>query len=53
MDLAFVSEFAGGRRVFRFTDSAPGALRLEAGTGDLLADTYCERIVQGAIPGVI
>jgi EAL domain-containing protein (putative c-di-GMP-specific phosphodiesterase class I) len=53
MDLAFVAEFSGGRRVFRFTDSAPGALRLEAGTSDPLADTYCEQIVNGTIPAVI
>ena len=53
MDLAFVAEFSGGRRIFRFTDSAPGALRLEAGASDLLADTYCEQIVNGSIPGVI
>ncbi|MHB8671340.1 MAG: sensor domain-containing phosphodiesterase, partial [Acidimicrobiales bacterium] len=53
MDIAFVAEFADGRRTFRFVDAAPGSARLEAGDSHELADTYCQGIVEGTIPGVI
>lgn len=53
MDVAFVAEFTGGRRVFRFVDRAEGAARLEVGGGDELADTYCRQIVEGETPGII
>jgi EAL domain-containing protein (putative c-di-GMP-specific phosphodiesterase class I) len=53
MDLAFIGEFTGGRRIFRFVDSIPGSVRLAAGDSDLLTATYCEQIVNGTTPSVI
>jgi hypothetical protein len=53
MDFAFVAEFSAGRRVFRFVDAVPGAVRLEVGDSHALADSYCEQIVAGTIPQVI
>jgi PAS domain S-box-containing protein len=54
MDVAFVSEFTGGRRVFRFVDAAAeDDGLLVPGTGDPLEATYCARIVDGLLPEVI
>ena len=53
MDIAFVAEFERGRRIFRFVDAVPGAVRLEVGASDELADTYCQGIANGTIPEVI
>jgi PAS domain S-box-containing protein len=54
MDVAFVAEFTGGRRVFRFVDAdeADDGL-LVPGEGDPLDATYCKRIVDGVLPEVI
>lgn len=51
MDIAFVSEFAEGRRIFRHVDAAAGQpSRLEVGRSDLLEETYCQRVVDGRLP---
>jgi EAL domain-containing protein (putative c-di-GMP-specific phosphodiesterase class I) len=52
MDVAFVSEFAGGQRVFRVVD-ADTETAVVCGGGDPLEETYCQRIVDGVLPGVI
>ena len=52
MDVAFVAEFADGRRVFRYVDAAvDGAPR--AGDSDALAGTYCQLVAEGRIPELI
>lgn len=53
LDIAFVSEFAGGRRVFRHVQGSSGSLRLVAGEGDPLEVTYCARVVAGTAPQVM
>jgi EAL domain-containing protein (putative c-di-GMP-specific phosphodiesterase class I) len=52
MDVAFVSEFADGRRVFRHVDGAAGA-PIAVGDGDHLEESYCQRVVDGRLPEVI
>lgn len=52
MEVAFVSEFTGGRRVFRFVD-ADTETAVVPGGGDPLEETYCKRIVDGILPEVI
>jgi EAL domain-containing protein (putative c-di-GMP-specific phosphodiesterase class I) len=49
MDVAFVSEFFDGRRVFRQVDSG-GAGPVVEGGSDLLEDSYCQRVADGRLP---
>lgn len=52
MDVAFVSEFVDGERVFRHVDAgAPGPVRV--GGSDPLDESYCQRVVDGRLPGLI
>jgi GAF domain-containing protein len=54
MDVVFVSEFVGDRRVFRHVDSAWGDLDLvQVGGSDPLEETYCQAVVEGRLPAVI
>lgn len=53
LDIAFVSEFEGGRRVFRHVQGSSGLLRLVAGEGDPLETTFCARVVAGTAPQVM
>lgn len=50
MDVAFVSEFTGGRRVFRCVDAAPGIEVIKVDASDPLDESYCQRIVDGRLP---
>ncbi|RIY02743.1 EAL domain-containing protein [Aureimonas flava] len=52
LDVAFIGEFAGGRRIFRVVDSdAPGAVR--EGGSDPLAGSYCAGVAEGRLPALI
>ncbi len=53
MELAFVSEFTGGRRVFRYVDSGTSELQINAGDSDPLDDSFCLRIADGRLPELI
>jgi len=53
MDVVFVSEFIDGRRMFRYVDSAPGAVDLRAGASNPLEESVCQRIVEGRVPGLV
>lgn len=53
MDVAFVSEFSEGRRVFRFVDSAPDVDVVSVGASDPLDESYCQRILDGRLPELI
>lgn len=50
MDVAFLSKFMHGRRVFRCVDSSCGNHPVKAGGSDLLEESYCQRIVDGRLP---
>jgi EAL domain-containing protein (putative c-di-GMP-specific phosphodiesterase class I) len=50
MDVAFVSEFTEGRRVFRHVDADGAARVVEVGASDPLEDSYCQRVVDGRLP---
>jgi GAF domain-containing protein len=61
MDIAFVSQFVDGRRVFRYVDADPvegdeadvaGTL-LEVGASDDLEDSYCLYVANGMLPGYL
>ena len=53
MDVAFVSEFVGGRRVFRYVDSDWNGNPVQVGNGDALEQSYCQRVVDGRLPELI
>src|SRR6185436_8057197 len=53
MDVAFISEFREGRRVFRYVDAAQQHATVHVGASDPLEDTYCQRIVDGRLPELI
>lgn len=48
MDVGFVSEFVDGKRVFRHVDGDQSPVA--PGDGDLLEDSYCQRVVDGRLP---
>jgi GAF domain-containing protein len=50
MDVVFVSEFTGGKRVFRYVDSGDGAPQLPVGYSNPLEESYCQRVVDGRLP---
>lgn len=53
MEVAFVSEFVGGRRVFRYVDSNWNGNPVQVGCGDALEQSYCQRVVDGRLPELI
>lgn len=53
MEVAFISEFVEGQRVFRQVDTAPGPALIQVGGGDPLEASYCQRVVDGRLPELI
>jgi diguanylate cyclase (GGDEF)-like protein/PAS domain S-box-containing protein len=53
MDVAFISEFAEGQRVFRYVDSANGSPPIQVGGSDPLYESYCLRVLEGRLPELI
>lgn len=50
MDVAFISEFSGGRRLFKYVDALPNRQFIQVGASDLLEESYCQRVVDGRLP---
>ena len=50
MDVAFVSEFLNGRRIFRYVDSSVDNPPISEGDSDPLEESYCQCIVDGRLP---
>jgi len=53
MEVAFISEFSEGRRVFRFIDSQQGFRPIEVDGSDPLSESYCQRVVDGRLPELL
>ncbi|MET0351478.1 MAG: GAF domain-containing protein [Rhizobacter sp.] len=53
MDVVFVSEFADGRRVFRFVDRTADAPAVTVGASDPLEASYCQRVVDGRLAELV
>ncbi len=53
MDIAFVSEFVGEQRYFRYVDSRQEQTLLRVGEARPLDDDYCLRVVEGRLPQLI
>lgn len=52
MEAAFVSEFADGRRIIRYVDSATEH-PVKPGMSDPLEYSYCQRVIDGRLPEII
>lgn len=52
MDVAFLSEFSRGRRVFRAVDAAVDT-PIQVGGSDPLEASYCQRVADGRLPELI
>lgn len=53
MEVAFISEFADGRRIFRHVDADTEDAPVKVGASDPLEDSYCQRVVDGRLPELI
>lgn len=53
MDVVFVSEFLDGRRVFRHVDVPAQPPTVAVGGADPLEASWCQRVVDGRLPGYI
>ena len=53
MEVAFISEFTDGRRVFRYVSTKPGLTIIKVGEGGPLSESYCQRVVDGRLPELI
>lgn len=53
MEVAFVSELVGDRRVFRYVDAANGARWVHPGNSDPREESYCQRVIDGRLPQLI
>lgn len=50
MDVAFVSQFTGGRRIIQAVDSDPDFSPLEPGMSDPIEESWCQQVVEGRLP---
>lgn len=53
MDVAFISEFVDGQRMFRHVDAGDGGAPIAAGEGGPLEASYCQRVVDGRLPEIM
>jgi EAL domain-containing protein (putative c-di-GMP-specific phosphodiesterase class I) len=53
MDVAFISEFTDGQRVFRQLDAASQCCPVSVGDAQPLEESYCQRVVDGRLPELI
>ena len=53
MNVAFISQFVDGKRVFRFIDSNNNSAAINVGDSDPLEETYCKKIVDRNLDGII
>ena len=53
MDVAFVSHFDAGRRVFRQVDAIDDRWLLSEGGSDALERSFCQRVIDGRLPQLV
>jgi EAL domain-containing protein (putative c-di-GMP-specific phosphodiesterase class I) len=53
MDVAFITEFKQGRRIFRHVASNSEPVPIKVGDAHPLEESYCQYIVSGAIPPIV
>lgn len=50
LEVAFIGEFVGDRRVFRYVDTEPHAEVIAVGDADPLDESYCHYVASGRVP---
>jgi len=53
MEVAFVGEFVGDRRFFRYVDASSETRFIQPGDSDLCEESFCQRVVDGRLPQLI
>ncbi|WP_322742688.1 sensor domain-containing phosphodiesterase [Synechocystis salina] len=53
MEVAFISEFAFGKRYFRYVDAISESPPITVGDSNPLEESYCQQIVNGNLPEII
>ena len=53
MEVAFISQFKDGRRIFRYVDPLGSDVPIHVGGSDPLEDSYCQRVIDGCLPELI
>jgi EAL domain-containing protein (putative c-di-GMP-specific phosphodiesterase class I) len=53
MDVAWMSEFVGGRQVFQRVSAGPDQVAPKAGTSTTLVGSYCARVLDGRLRSLI
>jgi len=53
MEVAFVSEFTGDTRIFRYVDSTAGFAPLTIGQSSPLTGSYCQLVCDGMLPQLV
>lgn len=53
LEMAFISEFTHGQRVFRYIDGEGPEELIKVGDGDPLEASFCQRVVDGRLPQLI
>jgi response regulator RpfG family c-di-GMP phosphodiesterase len=53
MEVAFVSEYAEGKTVFRSLDGDAESFGFREGVGTPLESSFCRRVIEGRIPSVV
>lgn len=53
LEVAFISEFKLGRRIFRWVDAEAEFLPLSPGDSDPVEQSFCKRVVDGQLPELL
>lgn len=53
LDVCFVGEIVDGKRIFRFVEGAAEAFGIDVGDADPSDQSFCQRMLEGAIPSLI
>jgi EAL domain-containing protein (putative c-di-GMP-specific phosphodiesterase class I) len=53
MDVAFITEFSNGMRIFRHIATTADFVPIKVGDADPLEESYCQYVVDGQIPGAV
>lgn len=53
LEVAFISQFKAGHRVFRYVDSDSGFSPVRVGDGDPLEESFCQRVTDGRLPNLM
>jgi GAF domain-containing protein len=53
MDVAFVSKFEDGRRVFKHVDASTGNWVIEAQQSDKIEQSFCQRVLDSRLPQLV